>query len=69
MQQQVEPGGQLVAVSQTSGLGLGGVGGPGAGGGTGGGVGGLGVFLMGYDACTRQHRGVDWKPFNNMALG
>lgn len=47
MQQQVEAGGQLVAVSHTSGLGLGGDGGPGVGGGTGGGVGGLGVFLMG----------------------
>ena len=52
MQQQVESAGQLVAVSQTSGLGAGGLGGVGGLGGLGG---GLGLFLMGYEACTDQH--------------
>jgi hypothetical protein len=47
MQQQVAPGGQLVAVSQTSGLGAGGLGGPGAGGGVGGLGGGFGEVLIG----------------------
>lgn len=51
MQQQVESAGQLVAVSQASGLGLGGLGGVG---GLGGDGGGLGFFLMGYDACAHQ---------------
>jgi hypothetical protein len=44
MQQQVAPGGQLVAVSHISGSG---VGGPGGLGGVGGAGGGLGCFLMG----------------------
>ncbi len=51
MQQQVESAGQLVAVSHTSGLGAGGLGGVGGLGGLGG---GLGLFLMGYEACTHQ---------------